>query len=127
MTKNELTDQQYRILKRLTCDYNIPVEDIYALIRGEKSHAGHRDFDHLFIRMLERLRWYDLFDLLGRESIQKKLIPEILQQIHPSEKRKKYERLGKILRGELVSFTKWGSEYSQKIQDTLFSNRCYSP
>ena len=41
MTKNELNDQQYRILKRLTWDYNIPVEDIYALIRGEKSHAGH--------------------------------------------------------------------------------------
>ncbi len=75
MTKSELTDQQYRILKRLTWDYNISVEDIYALIRGEKSHAGHWDFDHLFIRMLERLRWYALLDLLGRETIQKKLTP----------------------------------------------------
>jgi len=126
MTETKLTDEQYRCLKRLTWDYNIPVEDIYAVIRGEKSHAGHWDFDHLFVRMLERLRWYDLLDLIGRETIQEKLVPDVLQEIRSPEKREKYERLGKILRGEPVSFTKWGPEYRKKVRDTLFSNRWYS-
>ena len=126
MEKIILTDEQYRCLKRINWDYAISVEDIYAVIKGEKSHAGHWDFDHLLVRMLERLGWYDLLDLLGRETIQEKLVPEILRQIRSPEKREKYERLGKILRGEPVSFTKWGPEYREKVRHTLFSNRWYS-
>ncbi len=75
MTKNKLTEEKHRLLKRLIWDYNVSAEDVYALISGEKSYAGHCDFDHLFIRMLERLRWYDLLDLLGRKTLQKKLEP----------------------------------------------------
>jgi len=126
MSKTKLTETKRRCLTRLAWDYDIPVEDLYAVIKGKKSHAGHWDFDRLFLRMLERLRWYDLLELLGRKTLQEKLVHDILKQIRSSEKRKKYERLGKILRGEPVSFTKWGSEYREKIKDSLFSNRWYS-
>ena len=116
----------YKALKRMVWDYDIPVEDLYDVIQGKKSHAGHWDFDHLLIRMLDHLSWYDLLDLLGRRTLEEKLVPEILQKIRSPEKRKKYERLGRILRGEPVSFTKWGPEYCQEIRGTLFSNRWYS-
>jgi hypothetical protein len=79
MTKNKLTKEQRRCLKRLNWDYNIPAEDFYAVINREKSYAGHWDFDHLFIRMQERLRCYDLLDLLGRKTLQKKLVPDVLK------------------------------------------------
>src|SRR4030042_3301169 len=104
--KNRLSEKTRRLLKRINWDYNIPEEDLYAVLIGKKTHAGHWDFEHLLIRMFERLRWYDLLDLLGRKTLQEKLVPEILTQIRSTEKRKKYERLGKILRGEPVSFTR---------------------
>ncbi len=43
-------------------DYNISVKEMFAVINGEKSHAGHWNPDDLLIRMLERLSWYDLLD-----------------------------------------------------------------
>ena len=126
MSKKKLNERQRRCLRRISWDYNIEVDDISAVINGEKEYAGHWNFDRIFLRMLERLRWYDLLELLGRKSIQEKLVPPIINQIRSAEKRKKYERLGKILRGEPVSFTKWSLKYRDEIKDSLFSNRWYS-
>ena len=122
----KITTDQYRSLKRINWDYNIPVEDMFAVLKGEKLHAGHWNRDDLLVRMLEKLSWYDILDFFDPEVIGKKLTPDILAKIHNKEKRAKYERLGKILRGETVSFTKWGPEYRKECKDTLFSNRWYS-
>lgn len=124
--KSQLTSDQHRCLRRLAWDYSITPDAIYAVITGKASHAGHWDFEHLLVRMLERLSWYDLIDFLGRETLEKWLVPEIINQLRFTEQRKKYERLGKILRGEPVSFTKWGPEYRSEVKDTLFSDRWYS-
>ncbi|MBW1959585.1 MAG: hypothetical protein JRI63_13865 [Deltaproteobacteria bacterium] len=127
MPKSKLTHKERQCLKRINWDYNISEEDIYDVITGKKKHAGHWDYDKILIRMLERLRWYDLLDIIGPETLKEKLHPEILGKIRFPEKKKKYERLGKILRGEAVSFTKWSPEYREEIKDSLFSNRWYSP
>jgi hypothetical protein len=76
--------------------------------------------------MLEKLSWYDLLDFFTPTELAGKLTPEILNRIYVKETRGKYVRLGKILRGETVPFTKWGPEYRQKCKNTLFSNRWYS-
>ncbi len=125
-SKIEMSSEQYRSLKRINWDYNIPVEDIFAVIKRERKKAGHWDFDSLLVRMLERLSWYDLLDFFDVEVLAEKLTPPLLNRIYNREKRAKYDRLGKILRGETVSFTKWGAEYSAECRDTLFSNRWYS-
>jgi len=122
----KLTKEKKRCLKRINWDYNISVKDMFAVINGEKSHAGHWNQDDLLIRMLERLSWYELLDFFAPDVMAQKLSPDLLCRIHNKEKRAKYERLGKILRGEPVSFTKWGAEYSAESRDTLFSNRWYS-
>lgn len=122
----QLTEKKYRCLKRINWDYNISVEDMFAVINGEKAHAGHWDQDDLLIRLLERLSWYDLLDFFSPDEMAQKLTPVLLKKIHDKEKRAKYERLGKILRKEPVSFTKWGAKYSAECKDTLFSNRWYS-
>ena len=122
----QLTKKRYQCLKRTNWDYNISVEDMFAVINGEKSHAGHWNLDDLLVRLLERLSWYDLLDFFSPEEMAQKLTPVILDKIHDKEKREKYERLGKILRKEPVSFTKWGAQYSAECRDTLFSNRWYS-
>jgi hypothetical protein len=85
------------------------VEEIFAVIKGRKTSAGHWDQEKLLLRMLERLSWYNLLDFFGPTLLAEKLTPQFLQKLRNKEKRAKYERLGKILRGEPVSFTKWGS------------------
>ena len=120
-----MNDAQYQILKRLSWDYTISPEEIYAVISHEASHAGHWDFRQLFLRMLERLSWYDLLEFFDRATLEKWLVPEILSQLRFAEQREKYERLGKILRREPVPFTKWGAQYSAEVESTLFSNRWY--
>lgn len=126
MKTKHLPEETYRILKRLNWDYQIPLEDIFAVITGERSHAGHWDFEHLFIRMLERLNWYELLDLMGRETLMEHLTRDAIKQVRFPSLREKYERLRNILRGNPVSFTKWGPEYRDEVRDTLFSNRWYS-
>lgn len=122
----KMTKEQRRRLKRINWDYDIPVEDIFSVINGEKEYAGHWNLDALLVRMLERLSWYDLLDFLGPDLLAGKLTNQLLCKIRNKEKRIKYERLGKILRGEPVSFTKWGAKYRAESKDTLFSNRWYS-
>jgi len=126
MSNKKLSEDTYRILKRLTWDYEIPPEDVYAVINREKDHAGHWDFEHLFIRMLEQLSWYELLDLLGKEALTEYLNRDAISKVRLASLREKYERLRNILRGNPVSFTKWGPEYRDEVRDTLFSNRWYS-
>ncbi len=126
MKTKHLPEETYRILKRLNWDYQIPLEDIYAVITGERSHVWHWDFDHLFIRMLEQLSWYELLDLLGKEALLEHLTRDAIKKVRFQSLREKYERLRNILQGNPVSFTKWGPKYRNEVRDTLFSNRWYS-
>lgn len=122
----KITPEQYRLLKRINWEYNIPVEDMFAVVSGEKEYAGHWNENALLVRMIEHLGWYDILKFYNPKTIGEKLTPELLGKIWCKGKREKYEELGKILRGEPVSFTKWGAEYREQCKNTLFSNRWYS-
>lgn len=115
-----------QILKRIKWDYSISDDDITAVIRGEQEYAGHWNYNKLLIRMLETLSWYELLEIVGQEQLKEKLVPEILLKLRNSDMQAKYERIGKILRKEPVSFTRWNPEYCQKLRDSFFSNRWYS-
>ena len=123
---DKLSTNKLRSLKRINWDYTLSPEDLFAVINGKKAKAGHWNREDLLLRMLERLSWYELLDFFTIEELALKLRPKLLARLHNKEKREKYERLGKILRKEPVSFTKWGAEYREKSRDTLFSNRWYS-
>lgn len=77
------------------------------MIKGDRAVAGHGDAEKLLIRLLETLNWYDLLGLFSPEELAQKLVGPTIRGIYPPEKRARYERLGKILRGEAVTFTKW--------------------
>ena len=96
------------------------------LLNDYLIYLNKLDFEKLFIRMLEKLNWYDLLYLLGAARIKKELTMERIEKIHNPSLRNNYTRLPKILHGETVPFTKWGPEFSEKVKDSLFSNRWYS-
>ncbi len=116
----------HKILTLILWDYNISPEQVLNVIEGRQTTCGHWDFEAIFIRMLERLSWYDLLHVLGSERIKENLTTEIILRIHNLGQRKRYERIRKILSGKAVSFTSWGAQFSEEIKDTLFSNRWYN-
>ncbi|MFQ6609501.1 MAG: hypothetical protein ACE5D7_01745 [Fidelibacterota bacterium] len=121
-----MNSEELKLIKRINWDYNINPEDIYRVIKGEKTQAGHWDFNHIFIRCLERLSWYELLEIVGLKTIKQYLTKSIIEKIRFPEMRSKYERLRKILHNETVSYAKWGPEYREQIRNTLFSKRWYS-
>ena len=119
-------EQVFSIIKPLLWDYNISADNIYALLSGEKAEVGPFDFNHLFTRMLERLPWYDLVNIFGISNLKKLLTPSLIKQIRNKELRERYEYIGKILRGETVSFTGWSTRSRVRVKHTLLSHRWYS-
>jgi len=114
-----------KILSKIYWDYNIPGEKLYSILLGKASES-FPGREKVFTRMLERLGWYDILDILGIDLIKELLTKEIIKKIRHAELREKYEFIRKILSGETLSFTGWGDEYYRKIKHTLFSNRWYS-
>lgn len=114
------------IINRLLWDYSIDPKDVLSVIRGDKKRCAHWDYEKILLRMLERLSWYDLLFILGKQKIKSDLTPSIISKIHTKDQKKKYEFLRRILHEEPVSFTEWSPKFSEKIRNTLFSNRWYS-
>lgn len=114
------------ILNTINWDYNFSPEEIYNVILLKTEHCHHWDFEKIFIRLLERIFWYDLIYLFGVERLKKEITKSRIKKMYHPDLQKKYEQIRKILHGETVPFTEWGSEFNQRIKHTLFSNRWYS-
>ncbi len=113
------------IINRLLWDYEINPNDVLGVLRGGKKKCAHWDFEHILLRMLERLNWYDILYILGKEKIKNNLTPSIISKIHNKDQKKRYEYIRRVLHKEPVSYTEWGPEFSKRIRNTLFSDRWY--
>jgi len=112
-------------LAKIIWDYEAKPYDLYLVLKGKMESAGPFTAEKIFIRMLERLSWYDLLDILGIEYLTSNLTRELIEKIRFNELKDKYEFIRKILQREAVSFSGWGAEYREKIESTLLSNRWY--
>ena len=114
-----------RIMKHIVWDYDIDPYQLYEVVTGRREKAGHFDAERVFLRMVERLSWYDLLDLLGIDSLRVFLTPARISKIRDETLREKYEYVGKVLHGAAVSFSGWDPESREKIRNTLLSHRWY--
>jgi len=113
------------ILAKIIWDYDVKPYDLYLVLAGKREAAGPFTTEKIFIRMLERLSWYDLLDIVGLDFLKRNLTGELIKNIRFHDLREKYEFVRKILQGEAVSFSGWSVEYREKIESTLLSNRWY--
>ena len=113
------------ILAKIIWDYDVKPYDLYLVHAGKREAAGPFTTEKIFIRMLERLSWYDLLDIVGLDFLKRNLTGELIKNIRFHDLREKYEFVRKILQGEAVSFSGWSVEYREKIESTLLSNRWY--
>jgi hypothetical protein len=116
--------QRQEILKKIYWDANISGELLYAIAIGQVTNAVITQ-KQIFLRMIERLGWHNILEILGIDNVKRLLTKETVAGLRNTEMRERYEFIRSILFGEVVSFTGWGDEYYQKIKHTLFSNRWY--
>jgi hypothetical protein len=115
-------EEKLDLMRSLNWDYNVPYEEMLAVI--ENDVEGERPFDRktLFTRSLERLGWGAVIGLWGVERVKKLWTPEIRRRIWPPSRREDYDITFALLRGEPVSHTGWGAERAHALQRTFLSD-----
>ena len=121
MTKEE----KYKILKTIFWDYNTERLNLDKVISMDFSSIDEYEFKLILNRMLERLSWYEMLDIVGVELIKKHLTAEVIGRLRSKELKDRYERIRRILFKEPLPFSGWDSEYRKRIKATLLSNRWY--
>ena len=83
--------ERMKIYEQLSWDYSISPENIEAVLRGEKVHAGHFTREKLFIRLLETYPWFTIIQLFTIDEIKKLLSKSVISSLRSPSLRKKYE------------------------------------
>jgi len=91
------TTEKKQLLNQILWDYNIPTEDIEAVLKGEKKLAGHYTREMLFQRMLESYSWFTIIQLFTPIEIQNLLTNQAISKLRSPSLRQKYEFVQKRL------------------------------
>jgi hypothetical protein len=116
-------EEKNKVLKSIFWDYNTNLLPLDKITRGDLYSVEDYDLKLIVRRMLERLNWYELIDILGIEILKKSLTPEIIRSLRNKDLRERYERIRRILFKEPLPFSGWDPEYRKRIQTTLLSYR----
>ena len=117
-------EEKQQLLQKIFWDYRQTGKELLDVVSGT-SKEGLISREKIFVRMLERLGWHDILEIVGIEGVKDLLTPSLLAGIRQAELRERYEFIRSILSGAPLSFTGWGDEYYQRIKHTLFSHRWY--
>lgn len=82
--------QRRDLLKQLMWDYNIPIEEIEAVIDGKTTYAGHYNRSMLFRKIIESYPWFTVLQLFTPEEIRELLTEEVIKNLRLPSLRKKY-------------------------------------
>jgi len=124
MTQKNLTTIE-RKLKSLLWDYVVDPAEAYEVLIGKRQQAGPFDREKLLIRLLERLSWYDLLEVLSPEGVKNTLTLEIIEKLRFPYLKERYEFIRRILHAEPVSFAGWSPENRARIGAAFLSHRRY--
>ncbi|MBL7095101.1 hypothetical protein ISS22_14140 [candidate division KSB1 bacterium] len=68
------------ILTNIIWDYDVKPYDLYLVLAGKRESAGPFTAEKIFIRILERLSWYDLLDIVGLDFLKRNLTGERIER-----------------------------------------------
>jgi hypothetical protein len=118
-------EEKQQLLRSIFWDYHLTGKELLDVVTGV-AQEGLIARENILLRMLERLGWHDIVEIVGVKSLKELLTPALIIRIRQSELRIRYEFIRSVLSGATLSFTGWGDEYYQGIKHTLFSHRWYS-
>ena len=119
-------EEKYNTLKKIFWDYNIDLLPLNKIVIMQFDVIDKYEFDLIINRMLERLGWFDLLDILGVDLLKKVLTSGSINRLRSKELKDRYERIRRILFKEPLPLSGWDSEYIKRIKTTLLSNRWYA-
>ena len=107
-------------------DYNVDASQIYLIALGQVTGTAFFTREKVLCRLLERLSWYELIDLFGREFLTSNITKSIVNKLRNPEMRNRYEFIKRILQGEALSSTGWSDQNRKRLGAAVLSNRWYS-
>ena len=119
-------EEKYNSLKKIFWDYNVDKLPLDKFIKMETANIDEYEYKLVVTRMLERLNWFDIIDILGIEQLKKILTPDIINRLRSKELKERYGRIRRILFKEPLPISGWDPEYIKRIKTTLLSNRWYT-
>jgi len=118
-------EKKHKILKNIFWDYNTDFLPLDEIIKKNFKSIDDYGLNLILNRMLERLNWYELLDILGLDLIKQFLTPEIIDKLRNKEMKERYETIRRILFKEPLPISGWDPEYLKRVKTTLLSNRWY--
>lgn len=91
------TIEKNKLLNQILWDYNVPVEDIEAVLKGKKKLAAHYTREMIFQKMLESYSWFTIIQLLPANEIKNLLTNQVIGKLRSPSLRQKYEFVRKRL------------------------------
>ena len=73
-------------LRKIFWDAEISGDVLYSVLTGEQSHSAVSR-EKIFTRMLERLGWHTILDILGVEAVQSLLTSNVIAGLRHAEQR----------------------------------------
>ncbi|MFH0841470.1 MAG: hypothetical protein V1903_02495 [Bacteroidota bacterium] len=95
--------QRESLLRQIIWDYNIPVEDIDAVLRGRMETAGHLTRSDIFRRILESYPWFTVLEIFTPEEIKALLNKDVIKKLRSPSLKKKYEFISRRLQEVILS------------------------
>ncbi len=92
---NEL--ERHTLLKQILWDYDIPVDSIEDVLKGEKSMAGHYTREMIFQKMIESFSWFTIVNFFTPGEIRQLLTHKVINNLRAPSLRKNYEFVRKRL------------------------------
>jgi hypothetical protein len=114
-------------LKPVFWDYEVDVNQLYLITLGEEPAFAFFTKEYILKRILERVPWYIILKLYGKDYLRLNLTHELIEKIRNQEIRNRYELVRKVLHGEPVSLTGWSLENRTRLKNTTLSDRWYRP
>lgn len=79
------------LLQQILWDYNISIEDIEAVLQGDKKKAGHYNQEMIFLKILESYPWFTILQLFSPIQIKNLLTNKVIKKLRSPSLRIKYE------------------------------------
>lgn len=83
--------QKQKLLNQLSWDYDLPEEDVRALLEGRRERAGHYARQELFRKLLETYPWFTILQIISVKEVKELLTSEVINTLRSPSLKKKYE------------------------------------
>ena len=126
MEENNKIENPVALLRRIVWDYSIDPEEIYDFVMGKRKTLYHFTKEMIFLRILERLSWYEILELLPLQIIKNMLNTSTIEKLRTVSLKEKYEYARRVLQKEPVSPSRWHYQNHKEYPFPLLSDRWYS-